>query len=60
MGQPQNETEAMKHYDDARAWLSVLIDNPDKSIPVAAYKAQIRKAREAVAEAHKVMLASRG
>ena len=56
----QDGTEAMKRYDEARGWLAVLIDNPDKAVSVDEYRAQIKRARKAVATAHAAMLASRG
>lgn len=39
-------------YDGARAWLAVLIDNPDKAVSVSQYRAQLKDARRAVAVAH--------
>lgn len=60
MGQMQDGTGsaelAGERYDDARAWLMFLIDNPDKTVSVDDYKAQIRGARKAVADAHKAMV----
>ena len=55
----RNGTEAMERYDEARGWLAVLIDNPDKTVSVDEYRAQIKKARKAVASAHAAMLAAR-
>lgn len=48
MGQVQDRTEAGNQYDGARAWLAFLIDNPDKTVSVAEYKAQLRDAKKAV------------
>ena len=52
-------TEARKQYDEARTWLSVLIDNPDKTVSVAEYRGQLQSARRAVATAHKAMMEAR-
>ncbi|MDQ5860812.1 MAG: hypothetical protein M3536_00940 [Actinomycetota bacterium] len=52
----QDETEAMERYDEARGWLAVLIDNPDKAVSVAEYKAQIKAAQKAVKAAHKAWM----
>jgi hypothetical protein len=61
MGQQQDGTEAMKRYEEARTWLAILIDNPDKTVSVAEYKAQLGSARKAVAAAHRdFMAADRG
>jgi len=51
---------AAQAYEEARTWLAILIDNPDKTVSVAEYKAQLRSARKAVAAAHKAMLVDRG
>jgi hypothetical protein len=59
MEQTRDGTEAMKRYEDARTWLAVLIDNPDKTVSVDAYRAQIKSAQRAVALAYKAMLAGR-
>lgn len=54
------ETEhAGERYDAARAHLAYLIDNPDKSVSVDEYRAQLATARKATAAAHKAMLAER-
>jgi len=50
----------VSNYEAARATLAHLIDNPDKTVPVAEYQAQIKSARKAVAAAHKAMLAHHG
>ena len=60
MAQMQDGTGSAERYEEARAWLTVLIDNPDKTVSVDEYKAQIRTARKAVAAAHKAWMASRG
>lgn len=60
MGQMQEGTGSAKRYEEARAWLMVLIDNPDKTVSIDEYKAQIRAARKAVAATHKAWMASRG
>jgi hypothetical protein len=39
-------------YRSARAWQTFLIDNPDKSVPVAEYRAQLRAALKASDDAH--------
>ena len=49
-----------ERYEEARAWLSILIDNSDKTVSVAEYRGQLQSARRAVASAHKAMLADRG
>lgn len=54
----EHQKEVMKRYDDARGWLAVLIDNPDKAVSVADYKAQIRAAQGAVKSAHKAWMAA--
>lgn len=56
MGHIQDEAVAMKRYDDARGWLAVLIDNPDKTVSVAEYKAQLKDAQKAVRAAHKAWM----
>jgi hypothetical protein len=48
-----------QRYEEARAWLAVLIDNPDKTVSVTEYKAQLQSARRAVAKAHKAMMEAR-
>jgi len=58
MGQPKDGTEEMKRYDEARVWLATLIDNPDKTVSVDEYRAQIRAAQKAVAAAHKAWMAA--
>ena len=45
--------EALVAYNQARQWMHFLIDHPDKSVPVDAYKAQLRDAKAAVDDAHK-------
>lgn len=45
-------------YNAARGWLSILIDNPDKTVSVAEYKAQIKSAQKSVVAAHKAMMAA--
>ena len=63
MEQQQDGTEAAersKEWDDARAKLSHLIDNPEKHLPVSEYSAHIKAAQKAVARTYKAMLASRG
>jgi len=47
------------NYDAARAKLADLIDHPDKTVSVDAYRAQLAAARKATAAAHKAMLAER-
>jgi hypothetical protein len=59
MGQPKDGTEEMKRYDEARVWLATLIDNPDKTVSVDEYRAQIRAAQKAVAAAHKAWMSWR-
>jgi len=59
MGQQEDWAKALKRYDEARTWLSVLIDNPDKTVSVAEYKAQLQSARRVVAAAHKAMMEAR-
>lgn len=54
----EHQKEAMKRYDEARGWLAVLIDNPDKAVSVSEYKAQIRAAQKAVKSAHKAWMAA--
>jgi hypothetical protein len=54
----QDGTEAIERYNEARGWLAVLIDNPDKAVSVAAYKAQIAAAQKAVKAAHKAWMAA--
>lgn len=54
----QDGTEAMNRYDEARGWLAVLIDNPDKAVSVAEYKAQMKDAQSAVRDAHKAWMAA--
>ncbi len=49
----------MRAYEEACTWLAILIDNPDKTVSVTAYRAQIKSAQRAVAVAHKAMLAAR-
>jgi hypothetical protein len=44
-------------YDHARGKLMGLIDNPDKSIPVPDYKAQLDAASSAVKAAYEVLIA---
>lgn len=46
----------MEAYEQARGWLAILIDNPDKSVSVDEYKAQIGAAQKAVSAAHKAMM----
>ena len=46
-------------WDDARAKLSDLIDNPEKHLPVAEYSAHLKAAQRAVARTYKAMLAER-
>lgn len=46
-------------YDAARAKLADLIDNPEKHLPVAEYRAHIQAAQKAVARAYKAMTAAR-
>ena len=58
MEQQQDGTVAMNHYDEARGWLAVLINNPDKAVSVAEYKAQIKDAQKAVKSAHKAWMAA--
>lgn len=64
MTQTQDRTEqierAGERYEAARNWLAFLIDHPDKAVSVAEYKAQLARARKAVASAHKAWMASRG
>lgn len=43
-------------YNQARQWMHFLIDHPDKSVPVDAYKAQLRDAKAAVDDAHKKLM----
>lgn len=45
-------------YDMARAHRDYLIDNPDKSVPVAEYRAELKAAAVAVDQAHGAMLAA--
>ena len=59
MGQREDGTEASQRYEEARAWLAILIDNPDKTLSVTEYKAQLQSARRAVAKAHKAMMEAR-
>lgn len=47
-------------YEQARGWLALLIDNPDKSVPVSDYQTQILVARLNVANTHKSWMASIG
>jgi len=54
----QDGTELMQRYDEARGWLAVLIDNPDKAVSVTAYKEQIKSAQKAVKIAHKAWMAA--
>ena len=56
MGQMQDGTGSAKRYEEARAWLAFLIDNPDKTVSVDEYKAQIRGAQKAVAAAYKAVM----
>lgn len=45
----------LEAYEQARGWLALLIDNPDKSVSVDEYKAQLRAARKAVASTYKAL-----
>lgn len=49
----ERSDEALAAYNQARQWMHFLIDHPDKSVPVDAYKAQLRDAKAAVDDAHK-------
>ena len=50
--------EAEMMVKEARAWLAVLIDNPDKTVSVDEYKAQLKDAKKAISNAEeKVRLA---
>ena len=58
MGQDNDWTVALKRYDEARSWLSVLIDNPDKTVSVTEYRKQLQSARRAVSVAHMNFMAA--
>lgn len=45
-------------YDDARASLMARIEHPDKSVPVAEYRAQLTAAQKAVNRARKALQAA--
>ena len=61
MEQDRDLTEVRKQYEEARTWLAVLIDNPDKTVSVADYRKQLQSARRAVSVAHmNLMAAARG
>ena len=48
----------MNAYQEARAWLTVLIDNPDKTVSVSDYQTQLLVAQLNVANAHKAWMES--
>ncbi|UDL14876.1 hypothetical protein PP357_gp29 [Arthrobacter phage Sarge] len=60
MGQAKDRTEAAKRYEEARDWLAILIDNPDKTVSVDDYRGQIKSAQRSVAAAYKALAATRG
>jgi len=60
MAQHEDRAEAARRYEEARTWLSVLIDNPDKTVSVNEYRQQLKSAQRAVASAYKALAASRG
>lgn len=45
-------------YDHARDWLFFLIDQPDKTVSVREYRAQLKDAKQAHDRAHKAMMAA--
>lgn len=54
MKRDADDIEARREaYAAARAELMRLIDNPDKTVSIEAYKAQIRGAQKAVAAAYR-------
>lgn len=50
--------ERQDAYDAAREELSKLIDNPEKHLPAAQYRAHLTAAQRAVNRAHADMMAS--
>lgn len=51
-------TDPQRAYDEARTNLSRLIDNPEKHLPAAQYRAHLTAAQKAVQWAHDNLLAA--
>ena len=51
---------AAEAYERARAWRDWIIDHPDRTVPVDAYRARIADAQHRVQVAHNNMMEARG
>lgn len=51
--------DPQQRYEDARAWLAFLINHPDTTVSVSAYRKQITAAMLTVGEAHTAMMEAR-